>query len=83
MFSRRNLLQKSVLGAATALVALFVANRAAHATANLTKSQAGYQDKPNANQHCETCSHFVAPNSCHLVEGEIAPQGWCRFYSVT
>lgn len=47
----------------------------------VSKAQAQYQEQPNGDQQCSTCQHFVAEsNACNLVEGEIAPNGWCRLW---
>jgi len=40
-----------------------------------------YQEKPKGNQECDTCLHYVAPDSCKLVEGKINPKGWCALYA--
>ena len=82
MFSRRSFLKRSLFAGTTA-GAFALAGQSSIASATLTKTQAGYQDKPSANQRCELCKHFAAPNACHLVQGEISTQGWCHFYSVT
>jgi len=28
-------------------------------------------------QNCASCVNFVEPNACKIVDGEIAPEGWC------
>ena len=50
------------------------------ASAKTSKAAAKYQDKPNGKQHCAICRFFEKPHSCRLVEGEISPEGWCRFF---
>jgi High potential iron-sulfur protein len=40
-----------------------------------------YQEKPKGTQECDECLHFVAPDSCKLVEGKISPKGWCSLYA--
>jgi hypothetical protein len=40
-----------------------------------------YQDQPKNGQVCATCTHFVAPSGCVLVEGTISPGGWCSLYA--
>ena len=40
-----------------------------------------YQEKPKGTQECDNCLHFVAPDSCKLVEGKINPKGWCQLYA--
>ncbi len=46
----------------------------------LSKTQAQYQDQPKDDQKCGNCMHFIAPNSCMLVDGNISPEGWCRLW---
>lgn len=46
----------------------------------VAKTTAHYQDRPNGRQHCENCVHFVAPNRCTIVDGDISPNGWSRYY---
>jgi len=29
---------------------------------------------------CSLCIKFVTPSSCHKVEGEVSPDGLCRFF---
>jgi High potential iron-sulfur protein len=31
-------------------------------------------------QQCSNCSLFQEPNACTLVDGEISPAGWCKFW---
>lgn len=44
----------------------------------LSKQQADYQDSPKGIQMCATCTLFVAPRSCKVVENDISPDGWCK-----
>jgi hypothetical protein len=48
----------------------------------LSKAQAQYQDNPKGIAMCATCTLFVAPRSCKLVEGNISPSGWCKAYAM-
>jgi hypothetical protein len=48
----------------------------------LTKQQAEYQDSPNGIQMCATCTLFVPPHSCKVVDGDISPDGWCKSYAM-
>src|SRR5215469_8321443 len=41
----------------------------------------GYQSKPVGPAQCNNCRHFEPPSSCKVVEGDIAPTGWCRLYA--
>ena len=31
-------------------------------------------------KQCDGCNFFVAPNACKMVDGEIAPTGWCALW---
>jgi hypothetical protein len=52
--------------------------------------EASYTDKGDE-EHCADCVHFASPiyggpnpgdrASCRIVNGEITPGGWCRFYN--
>lgn len=46
----------------------------------MDKTQAQYQDQPKGDQKCSNCMHFVAPNSCMVVEGDISPDAWCKLW---
>jgi hypothetical protein len=48
----------------------------------MSKQQADYQDSPKDIQMCATCTLFVAPHSCKVVEGDVSPNGWCRAYAM-
>ena len=47
----------------------------------LTQAAARYQAQPKGNEACGTCPYFIFPKSCVVVEGEIAPTGWCPIYT--
>lgn len=48
----------------------------------VSQADAAYQGSPKGDQRCSKCVHFLADSgSCRLVEGSIAPDGWCRLYS--
>ena len=64
-----------------ALPGLWMA-RAAHAQQKVAKEPVQYQDTPKNNQKCSECLHFVAPNACKLVKGDISPEGWCALYVI-
>ena len=48
---------------------------------NVPKDVARYQDRPNRGQRCGRCMHFLAPDNCEIVTGQISPQGWCRCFA--
>jgi hypothetical protein len=39
-----------------------------------------YQATPKGDQECSNCSLFQEPNACTLIDGEISPKGWCKFW---
>jgi hypothetical protein len=47
---------------------------------NVPKDVARYQDRPNRDQRCGRCMHFLPPDNCEIVTGRISPQGWCRYF---
>jgi hypothetical protein len=51
-----------------------------HAATKAAQQMAGYQSKPMGAAQCSNCKNFEAPSSCKIVEGIIAPDGWCRLY---
>jgi hypothetical protein len=51
------------------------------AVAKMAQKAAGYQDTPKGDQSCATCALFKAPATCTLVDGDVAPVGWCRFFA--
>jgi High potential iron-sulfur protein len=50
------------------------------AQAKLAQAAVKYQPDPKDGHQCDGCVQFVAPNSCKLVDGEIAATGWCSLW---
>jgi hypothetical protein len=48
----------------------------------MSKQQADYQDSPKGIAMCATCTLFIAPSSCKVVEGDISSDGWCKAYAM-
>lgn len=47
-----------------------------------SKERFMYQETPKDGQKCKDCIHFMPKtNRCKVVEGSIAPQGWCSLYN--
>lgn len=85
--NRRRMLLRGALAAGGALC-LPVLARAGGSTPitlaegkKVSKAVAKYQNKPNGNQMCANCQNFIAPNTCRVVEGQVAPNGWCTFWA--
>jgi hypothetical protein len=74
---RRRIVTASLAAAATLVLAV-----PASAQKKVTKSEAQYQDHPQDIQMCSTCTLFVKPNGCKVVEGDIDPDGWCRLFDM-
>lgn len=65
--------------AALAGIAVIPVSRQAH-SAKVPQASVQYQDKPKGEQRCDNCAHWEAPNACKVVEGKIAPEGWCSIW---
>jgi hypothetical protein len=77
--SRRDFLfTAGMAGGAAAVVALSMSP--AHASNKMSQKAMSYRTSPNGNQRCDNCGNFQAPSSCKLVDGVIAPNGWCVLY---
>ena len=75
--SRRVVLLRSAGRAAGAAAVLLPLK---HAAAKMSQPSVAYQDSPKGDQECSNCSLFQEPNACTLVDGEISPKGWCKFW---
>jgi hypothetical protein len=75
--SRRAIVTRSVAGAAGVAVLFGLVTEA---SAKMAQKSVEYQDTPKGDQECSNCSLFQEPNSCTLVDGEISPKGWCKFW---
>lgn len=47
--------------------------------AKVSKQQANYRAR-GGDEPCKTCTMFLPPDACSLVEGEISPQATCDYY---
>jgi hypothetical protein len=68
---------RSLACAAGAAASLAPVNEA---SAKMAQKAVEYQDTPKGDQQCSNCSLFQEPNACTLVDGEISPAGWCKFW---
>ena len=82
--SRRGFLKVSMAGAALSaaggLSACMPRSTGARTPGHVPKALALYRDSPNGTQRCGGCVHFIEPNACEIVGGEISPNGWCRYF---
>jgi hypothetical protein len=71
--------RRSVLLAAAGAAPL-LALTGGEAQAKLAMTAVKYQPDPKDGKQCDGCNFFVAPNSCKMVDGDIAPTGWCLLW---
>jgi hypothetical protein len=66
------------------LIALLSIGVAAQASAQTkaTQVEAEYQLVPKNGLSCGACSLFRPPRGCQVVQGDISPQGWCKFFDL-
>jgi hypothetical protein len=50
------------------------------AEAKMAQKSVQYQTTPKDGHQCDACNFFVAPNACKMVDGDIAPTGWCALW---
>ncbi len=48
----------------------------------MTKDKADYVREAKK-EFCKDCVMFLKPNKCSLVEGDISPQGHCKYWEIT
>lgn len=80
--SRRVILRTAALaGASTAILGPIIGREGtATAQTKVPKTVVGYQDTPHDGQRCDNCLQFEPPSACKVVEGNVAPAGWCKVY---
>ena len=82
-FCRRSLLRSFLLvvfGIATTGMNMS-GGRLAAAEGKATKESVDYRDTAQGPSLCGNCKYFKKPSSCSIVEGDIAPTGWCSKYA--
>jgi hypothetical protein len=82
-FCRRSMLQNlafTAAGGVAVLCTTVIGVRSAVGQTKASQKAVGYQDMPKGAQQCDNCTQFVAPAACKVVEGNIAPTGWCKMY---
>jgi hypothetical protein len=75
--SRRHFLFAAAVGGGAALG---LAATSAQASNKMSPRAMSYRPNPNGNQRCDNCANWQPPGSCKLVDGPIAPNGWCILY---
>jgi hypothetical protein len=80
MADQRRLARRCMLLGAAAMA---LRPRAACAQPKMTRQQAEYQDEPKGGiMMCGTCTLFVPPAECKVVEGFVAITGWCNAFDL-
>ena len=87
--SRRTLIRNGITMAAVGTVAAagLLKTTPARAQAKASQAVAMYQTTPHGKDQCDNCIHFIpgktptANGTCKVVDGVIAPQGWCVMYA--
>jgi hypothetical protein len=74
---RRNVLRAALSGASAALW-----TPSAIAQRKMSPAEAEYQDQPKNGLGCAACTLFRPPRSCEIVQGDISPAGWCKFFDL-
>jgi anaerobic selenocysteine-containing dehydrogenase len=76
--SRRDFLFVAAAGGGAAVA---LASTPAIASNKMSPRAMQYRPTPNGNQRCDNCKNWQAPGACKLVDGPIAPSGWCMLYN--
>ncbi|MEO6925695.1 MAG: high-potential iron-sulfur protein [Rhodanobacter sp.] len=88
--SRRTLIRNGIAIAAVGAVAATGLLKSTPARAQAGKASqavAMYQPKPHGADQCDNCIHWIPgktpkdTGTCKVVEGTIAPDGWCVMYA--
>ena len=79
-YSRRALLRDVALSVGGAAIIGPVAMTGTSQAAKMAQKIVSYQDSPKGEQSCANCSQFEAPSSCKIVDGTVAPTGWCKVW---
>ncbi len=77
--SRRDFLFAAVVGSG-AMVGASLVSTPALAANKIPQKAVSYQATPKGGQRCDGCALWQPPSSCKLVDGTIAPSGWCTLY---
>jgi hypothetical protein len=48
----------------------------------MSQAEAAYQDRPKSGLTCAAYTLFRPPRSCEVVQGDISPNGWCKFFDL-
>jgi anaerobic selenocysteine-containing dehydrogenase len=76
--SRRDFLVATAVGSGAAIAA--VLDQSPAEAAKMSPKAMSYRPTPNGSQRCDNCANFQPPSTCKVVDGAIAPTGWCILY---
>ncbi len=79
LVTRRGFLHTAAIGGGAMLGVGLTASPAA-ASSKMPQKAVKYQSTPKGNARCDNCALWQPPHSCKLVDGVIAPSGWCVLY---
>ena len=82
--SEKGLSRRTVLLAAAGAVPVLAMMTGA-AQAKMAQAAAGYKAEPKTmadgtKRQCDGCNFFIEPNGCKMVDGDIAPTGYCNLW---
>jgi anaerobic selenocysteine-containing dehydrogenase len=77
--TRRDFLFAAAAGGGAVMAAGLVSSPA-RASGKIAQKAVSYQPTSKNDQRCDNCTLWQPPNSCKLVDGTIAPSGWCVLY---
>jgi hypothetical protein len=80
--ARQHPSRRELFGTAFAAGAALLAALPVRAQTKATQAEAQYQPAPKGGFSCAVCTLFRPPRACEIVEGDIAPQGWCKFFDL-
>lgn len=78
--SRRRFIRTVAVAGGGAAIAVGLSKSASAEQHKFPQAKVHYQSIPKSGQRCQTCSLWLAPNSCTSVDGPISPAGWCMLY---
>jgi hypothetical protein len=79
--SRRKLLRTATFAAAAGVFVIAAAGSSAVAGSKFSQKTAKYQATPKGADRCANCSLYESAGTCKVVEGQVAPNGWCNLYA--
>ncbi|MBV9824355.1 MAG: hypothetical protein JO001_01545 [Alphaproteobacteria bacterium] len=74
--------RRSLASGALGLIAAALAARPGYTQTKASQVDAQYQATPRGGLSCAMCTQFRPPHGCTIVAGDVAPQGWCKFFDM-